>query len=85
VTIAEAAPSLKPKLTIAGSPATEELANLLTELTLDDSVSLPDMLDLTFADSNSGFLESSPFKIGVKIKLELQASGQPRRNSRASA
>jgi len=50
---------------------------LLTEMVLDDSVSLPDMLDLTFADFNSGFLESSPFKIGVKVKVELTSPGQP--------
>ncbi|MEO5679560.1 MAG: contractile injection system protein, VgrG/Pvc8 family, partial [Acidimicrobiales bacterium] len=74
---AQAAPALTPKLSIDGAPASEEMARLLTEMVLDDSVSLPDMLDLTFADSNAGFLEHSPFKIGSKIKVELKASGQP--------
>lgn len=75
--VAAPAPTLKPKLTINGAAATENLMGLLTELVLDDSVSLPDMLDLTFADFNSGFLESSPFKIGAIVKVELTAAGQP--------
>lgn len=74
---AQAASAVKPKLTVDGTPLKEEFVQLLTELVLDDSVSLPDMLDLTFADFNAGFLETSPFKIGAKVKLELQAPGQP--------
>ena len=74
---AQAAPTVTPKLTINGAAATEALVCLLTELVLDDSVSLPDMLDLTFADGNGGFHETSPFKIGAKVKVELKASGQP--------
>ncbi len=75
--VAQAAPALKPKLAVDGTAVTAELAERLTELVLDDSVSLPDMLDLTFSDFNSGFLESSPFKIGAKVKVELTAPGQP--------
>lgn len=75
--VAAPASTLQPKLTINGRAAQEELMGLLTELVLDDSVSLPDMLDLTFADFNSGFLESSPFKIGGMIKVEMTAPGQP--------
>ena len=75
--VAQAAAALKPKLTIDGSPASDALVHLLTELVLDDSLSLPDMLDLTFSDFNSGFLESSPFKIGCVVKVELTAPGQP--------
>ncbi len=74
---AQAAPGLTKKLSINGSPATEEQMRLLTELVLDDSTTLPDMLDLTFADFNAGFLESSPFQIGAKVKVELSAAGQP--------
>jgi len=77
VPVAQAAPALKPKLTIGGAPASDDLAKLLTELVLDDSVSLPDMLDLTFADFNARFLEGSPFQIGVKVDVELKAPGQP--------
>jgi len=76
VSVAQAAPALKPTLTISGTRADEALMGLLTELVLDDSVSLPDMLDLTFADFNSGFLETSPFKIGVTVAVELTAAGQ---------
>ena len=74
---AQAAPALTPKLKIEGTAATEELMRLLTELVVDDSVHLPDVCELTFADFNAGLLESSPFKIGAKIKVELTAPGQP--------
>ena len=75
--IAQAAPGLTPKLSVNGAPASDEQMRLLTELVLDDSTTLPDMLDLTFADFNAGFLEASRFKIGDKIKIELKAAGQP--------
>lgn len=75
--VAEAAPALQPSLKIDGSPASADLSRLLTELVLDDSVTLPDMLDLTFTDFNAQFLESSPFKIGAQVELELKAPGQP--------
>jgi len=77
VATAQAAPALTPKLKIDGGAASEELMRLLTELVIDDSVHLPDMCELTFADFNAGLLESSPFKIGAKITVELTASGQP--------
>ena len=75
--VAQAAPALKPKLSVDGAPISGDLQDRLTELVLDDSISLPDMLDLTFADTNSGFFEASPFKIGAKVKVDLSAPGQP--------
>ena len=75
--VAQAAVGLKPKVSIEGAPLSDDLAKLLTEIVLDDAVHLPDMLDLTFTDFNAGFLERSPFKIGAKVKLDLQAPGQP--------
>jgi phage protein D len=76
VTTAAASIGLKPKLSVDGTPLADDHDRLLTEMVLDDSVSLPDMLDLTFADDNAGFLERSPFKIGAKVKVVLNAPGQ---------
>lgn len=74
--VAQTAPVLNRKISIDGTVAREEIASLLTEMVLDESTTLPDMLDLTFSDFNGKFLETTPFKIGAKIKLELEAPGQ---------
>lgn len=75
--VAQSAPALTPKIKIKGAPATDRLMGLLTEFVLDDSTTLPDMVDLTFADTNAGFFEANPFKIGDKVEVELSAAGQP--------
>ncbi len=77
MSIAQASPGVKPKLSVNGAPLKEEAASLLTNFVLDDSVTLPDMLELTFADFNAGLLEAIPFQVGHKIKLEMSAPGQP--------
>ncbi len=77
MTTAQAAPALTPKIKLGGARASDTLMGLLTEFVLDDSTTLPDMLDLTFADTNTGFFEANPFKIGDKVEVELSAAGQP--------
>lgn len=74
--VAQAAPGLTKKIKFKGAPASDELMSRLTEFVLDDSTSLPDMLELTFVDSNSGFFEANSIRIGDKVEVELQASGQ---------
>ena len=73
-----AAPALTAKVSVDGAPLGGAAVAQLTEIVLDDSVHLPDMIDLTFDDFNSGFLEANTgFKIGAKVKVELNAPGQP--------
>ena len=76
-TAARAAPGVAPKISVDGAPLAEDLSTRLTDFALDDSLHLPDLIDLTFQDFNTGFLEVAPFKIGAKVKVQLNAPGQP--------
>ena len=69
--VARAAPRVMPKIKVDGAPLDAALAQKLVDFVIDDSLSLPDMIDLTFADNNAGFLEAAPFKIGAKVVVEL--------------
>ena len=74
--VAQAAPGLTKKVKLKGAPASDELMSRLTEFVLDDSTTLPDMLELTFSDTNAGFFEANTINIGDKVEVEMEAAGQ---------
>lgn len=73
---AQAAPGVQPTVKVDGAPLDDALARKLVDFVLDDSLTLPDMIDLTFTDNNAGFLDVAPFKIGSRVSVELKAAGQ---------
>lgn len=60
---------------VAGRPLPADVAALLADGYVDDSLNVPDMFVLRFTDNGSGVLAKGGFTIGAEVKLKVQASG----------
>ena len=60
---------------VAGSPLPADVAATLTSGYVDDSLNVPDLFVLRFTDEGGQALTKGGFRIGVAVRLLVQASG----------
>ena len=68
----------RPKVKVAGSPLSEDLAALIREVVIDQSIHLPDMFHVVLTDANGTVLQQAGIEIGTKISIGadvLEVSG----------
>jgi phage protein D/phage baseplate assembly protein gpV len=59
------------RVTLNGSPLPEGVADLLVEAYVDDSLALPDLFALTFADPQRSVIKDGGFEIGGKVSIAV--------------
>lgn len=67
--------SLRPRVEIDGALLTAELEVLLEQVVVDDHLHTPDMLEVTFRDTDKQVLTQAKLKIGSKIKVSAPPLG----------
>jgi phage protein D/phage baseplate assembly protein gpV len=60
---------VKPRIEIAGSPVAPEIDQLVEQVVVDDSRTLPDMFMLRFRDPQHEVLEKAGLTLGAKVKI----------------
>lgn len=58
------------KVFVGGAPLAKEAAEAIVYVAADDNLQLPDMLEVTFRDSNREILKKSGIKIGTELTLK---------------
>jgi uncharacterized protein involved in type VI secretion and phage assembly len=60
---------------VDGAETDGTLNHLMQEFVFEDSVHVPDMIELRYADPNRAFPEGTPFDIGKELVVKLNAPG----------
>jgi uncharacterized protein involved in type VI secretion and phage assembly len=60
---------VKPRIEIAGSPVAPEIDQLVEQIVVDDSRTLPDMFVLRFRDPDHQVLDRAGLTLGAKVKI----------------
>lgn len=64
------------QVTVDGAPLASDVLSYFVEWTVDDSINVPDMVELRFTDDASHIaMAKGGFKIGSKVKLSLSYGG----------
>src|SRR5215467_10813101 len=67
----DAQAGIKPKVEVGGSPLSDDLAQLLELVVVDDHLHLPDMFMLSFRDSGHDVAQHANLQIGTKVKISV--------------
>jgi uncharacterized protein involved in type VI secretion and phage assembly len=60
---------VKPRIEVAGTPLTPEIDELVEQVVVDDSRTLPDMFMLRFRDPDHKVLDQAGLTLGAKVKV----------------
>jgi uncharacterized protein involved in type VI secretion and phage assembly len=60
---------------VDGNPVPESLTRYLDEFVFEDSLHVPDMIELRYTDPNRGYPQGTPFAIGKQLTVQLRAPG----------